>query len=281
MVNLPKPFHGFPIDKNENIVYKNVNMMLKSLKDQKVFLSADDHLQLALFLSNQAKSINWLKSWLPPDYDHKNIYALLSRLKRRQFISQTGRGQFQLSAIGRDRLFRLYPLLAGKPLDSGYFFTVILDFSGYTNTLKVRPSIGGYGNVFSKRRLELMKFLRKWGWGRLTRGIYLSGSKLAANALDEYLAAFRLTELVTRGMLAINENQKRLTDRIFNLSPRNSDWRLIIDRINEWERIGRREKGLRIIRKDFLMLLVTEPLLAADLLPENYWMEEAVKQIND
>ena len=266
-------------------------MMLKSLDNLKVFLSADDHLQLALFLSDQAKSIKWLKGWLPPDYDHKNIYALLTRLKRRQFISQTGRGQFQLSAIGRDRLFRLYPLLAGKPLDSGYFFTAIVDFgnngpasrqkkAGHMATLKVRPLIVGQVNVFFRRRMELMKVFRRWGWGRLTRGIYLSGSKLAANALDEYLAAFRLTELVTRGMLAINENQKRLADRIFNLSPRNSDWRLIIDRINEWERIGRREKGLRLIRKDFLMLLVTEPLLPDDLLPEPYWMEEAVKIIN-
>lgn len=256
-------------------------MMLKSLDNSKVFLSADDHLQLALFLSNQAKSIKWLKAWLPPDYDHKNIYALLTRLKRRQFISQTAKGQFQLSAIGRDRLFRFYPLLAVRPVDSGYFFTAILDFGGYTNTSKVRPWISGYGNVFYKRRLELMKFLRKWGWGRLTRGVYLSGGQLAANSLNQHLVSYRLTELVTQGVLAVNENQKKLAGRIFNLNSRNSDWRLIIDRISEWERIGRPEKGLRIIRKDFLMLLVTEPLLPADLLPENYWQTEAVSRINE
>lgn len=255
-------------------------MMLKSLDNSKVFLSADDHLQLGLFLNNQAKSIPWLKGWLPPEYDHKNIYALLTRLKRRQLISQTAKGQFQLSAIGRNRLFRLYPLLAVRPVDSGYFFTAILDFGGYTNTSKVRPSISGYGNIFSKRRLELMKFLRKWGWGRLTRGVYLSGSRLAADTLTEYLTAFRLTELVTRGMLAINENQKRLADRIFNLTSRNADWRLIIDRINEWERINEPERGLRLIRKDFLILLVTEPLLPAGLLPEPYWMVEATREIN-
>lgn len=254
-------------------------MMLKSLDNSKVFLSADDHLQLALFLLNQAKSIKWLKGWLPPDYDHKNIYALLTRLKRRQLISQTAKGQFQLSVIGRDRLFRLYPLLAvrprrksdmqvGRPIDSGYFFTAILDF-------------GGYGNIFSKKKLELMKFLHLWGWGRLTRGIYLSGSQLAANSLNQHLASSRLTELVTQGVLAVNENQKKLADRIYNLNSRNSDWRLIIDRINEWERIGRPDKGLRLIRKDFLILLVTEPLLPTDLLPENYWMEEAVKQMKE
>src|SRR3989338_4552668 len=122
-------------------------MMLKSLDNLKVFLSADDHLQLALFLSDQAKLIKWLKGWLPPEYDHKNIYSLLTRLKNRQLISQTGRGQFQLSAIGRDRLFRLYPLLAARPMPLGYLFTAILDFSGppvirskktgYMATLKV------------------------------------------------------------------------------------------------------------------------------------------------
>ncbi|MEK7110962.1 MAG: hypothetical protein AAB856_00050 [Patescibacteria group bacterium] len=256
-------------------------MMLKSLPKTKVFLSADDHLYLGLFLNNQAKSIPWLKGWLPPDYDHKNIYSLLTRLKHRQLISQTGGGLFQLSAIGRDRLFRLYPLLAVKPVDSGYFFTAILDFGGYTNISKVRPSISGYNNIFSKRRLELMKFLRKWGWGRLTRGIYLSGSQLAANSLNQHLASSRLTELVTQGVLAINENQKKLADRIFNLTSRNSDWRLIIDRINEWERIGSSVKGLRIIRKDFLKLLVTEPLLPEDLLPESYWQTEAISRINE
>lgn len=256
-------------------------MMLKSLDNSKVFLSADDHLQLALFLSDQAKSIKWLKGWLPPDYDHKNIYALLTRLKRRQLLYQTAKSQFQLSAIGRDRLFRLYPLLAVRPIDSGYFFTVILDFGGYINTLKVRPSIGGYGNIFYKRKLGLMKFLRRWGWGRLTRGVYLSGSRLAADTLTEYLTAFRLTELVTQGVLAINENQKRLADRIFNLTSRNADWRLIIDRLNEWQRIGEPEKGLRLIRKDFLILLVTEPLLPTDLLPENYWMKETVRQMTE
>lgn len=97
---------------------------------------------------------------------------------------------------------------------------------------------------------------------------------MAANSLNQHLASSRLTELVTRGMLAINENQKQLTNRMFNLSARNADWRLIIDRINEWERIGRSDKGLRIIRKDFLMLLVTEPLLPNDLLPGPYWMDE-------
>lgn len=126
-----------------------------------------------------------------------------------------------------------------------------------------------------------MKFLRKWGWGRLTRGVYLSGGQLAANSLNQHLVSYRLTELVTQGVLAVNENQKKLAGRIFNLNSRNSDWRLIIDRISEWERIGRPEKGLRIIRKDFLMLLVTEPLLPADLLPENYWQTEAVSRINE
>ena len=268
------------IDKNENKVYKNVNMMLKSLDNRKVFLSADDHLQLGLFLSDQSKSIKWLKGWLPPEYDHKNIYALLTRLKRRQFISQTGRGQFQLSAIGRDRLFRLYPLLANRPLDSGSFFTAILDFGGYTDTLKVRPSIGGYGNVFSKRKLELMKIFRRWGWGRLARGIYLTGSQIAAKTLKERLLELRLSEEVIQGRLAVDENQKNLAGKIFNLTARNSDWRLIIDRINEWERIGRRDKGLRLIRKDFLQLLVTEPGLAAELLPTDYWMEETVNKIS-
>ena len=242
-------------------------MMLKSLDNQKVFLSADDYLQLALFLSDQAKLIKWLKGWLPPEYDHKNIYSLLTRLKNRQLISQTGRGQFRLSAIGRDRLFRLYPLLADRPLDSGYFFTAILDF-------------GVYGNVFSKRKLELMKVFRRWGWGRLARGIYLTGSQIAAKTLKERLLELRLSEEVVQGKLAVDENQKNLADRIFNLTARNSDWRLIIDRINEWERIGRRDKGLRLIRKDFLILLVTEPGLAAELLPTDYWMEETVNKIS-
>jgi hypothetical protein len=255
-------------------------MMLKSLENWKVFLSADDHLQIALYLTNQPKPIQWLKDWLPPEYDHKNIYSLLTRLKNRQLVSQTGNGQFLLSAIGRERLFRIYPLLAARPLDSGYFYTAILDFGGYINTLKVRPSIGGYGGIFNKQRLELMKLLRHWGWGRLTRGIYLSGSQLAANALNQHLSSSRLTELITQGVLAVNENQKKLADRIFNLTARNSDWRLIIDRINEWERIGRRDKGLRMIRKDFLMLLVTEPLLPVDLLPETYWQTEASGAIN-
>lgn len=257
-------------------------MMLESLGKGQVFLSADDHLHLALFLSNQSKTIKWLKGWLPPDYDHKNIYSLLTRLRRRQLVSQTGRGQFRLSAIGRDRLFRLYPLLAarpqttrfawvqGRPAELGYFFTAIVDFGGY-----MAP------NVFLRRRMELVKVLQRWGWGRLTRGVYLSGSRPAAAALTKHLAAFRLTELVTLGMLAITENQNRLIDRMFNLSARNADWRLIIDRINEQERIGEPEKGLRLIRKDFLILLVTEPPVPRDLLPEPYWMEEAVGIISN
>ncbi|MDZ7587602.1 MAG: hypothetical protein U0946_07660 [Patescibacteria group bacterium] len=142
-------------------------------------------------------------------------------------------------------------------------------------TLKVRPSIGGYGSIFSKRRLELMKIFRRWGWGRLARGIYLTGSQTVAKILKERLLELRISEEVVQGKLAIDENQKNLIDRIFNLTARNSDWRLIIDRINEWERIGRRDRGLRLIRKDFLILLVTEPLLTKDLLPETYWMEEA------
>lgn len=255
-------------------------MMLKSLGNSKVFLSADDHLQLALFLLNQAKSIKWLKGWLPPDYDHKNIYALLTRLKHRQLISQTAKGQFQLSAIGRDRLFRLYPLLAGRPEPLGYWFTAVMDFGGVASG-QVKRDKRYKRNQGDKRGQMLARMLRRWGWGRLTRGVYLSGSRLAADTLTEYLTAFRLTELVTRGMLAINENQKRLADRIFNLTSRNADWRLIIDRINEWERINEPERGLRLIRKDFLILLVTEPLLPTDLLPENYWMEEAIRQMTE
>ncbi|MBI5356705.1 hypothetical protein HZB78_03775 [Candidatus Collierbacteria bacterium] len=254
-------------------------MMLKSLENLKVFLSADDHLQIALYLINQPKSILWLKGWLPPEYDHKNIYSLLTRLKNRQLVSQTGNGQFLLSAIGRNRLLKLYPLLAGRPLDMGYFYTAILDFGGYINILKVRPSIGGYGNVFSKRRLELMKLLWRWGWGRLARGIYLTGSQFAAKTLRERLLELRLSEEVIQGKLAVDENQKNRVDRVFNLTARNSDWRLIIDRINEWERIGEPEKGLRLIRKDFLMLMVTEPPLPNDLLPEPYWREEIITRM--
>lgn len=255
-------------------------MMLKSLDNQKVFLSGDDHLQLALFLSDQAKSIQWLKSWLPPDYDHKNIYALLTRLKRRQFISQTAKGQFQLSAIGRNRLFRLYPLLTARPQALGNWFTAVMDFGGVASG-QVKRDKRYKRNQVDKRGHILARMLRLWGWGRLTRGVYLSGSRLAADALTEYLTAFRLTELVTRGMLAINENQKRLADRIFNLTGRNADWRLIIDRLNEWQRIGEPEKGLRLIRKDFLALLITEPGLPLTLLPEPYWMVEAVEMVKN
>ena len=147
-------------------------------------------------------------------------------------------------------------------------------------TLKVRPSIGGWSNVFSSRKTELLKILKKWGWGRLARGVYLTGSQIAAKTLKERLLELRLSEEVVQGKLAVDENQKNTADRVFNLTARNSDWRLIIDRINEWERIGRRDKGLRLIRKDFLILLVTEPGLAAELLPTDYWMEEAVNKIS-
>jgi len=239
-------------------------------------LSADDHLQIALYLTNQPKSIKWLKSWLPPGYDHKNIYSLLTRLKTRQLISQSATGQFLLSAIGRNRLLKLCPLLSGRPMPLGYLFIAILDFNGPSPRIKKDKK-----NQEDKRVQILTKILRRWGWGRLARGIYLTGSQTAAKFLKERLLELRLSEKIIQGKLAVDENQKNTADRVFNLTARNSDWRLIIDRINEWERIGASEKGLRIIRKDFLILLVTEPSLPRDLLPESYWMEEATEMVKN
>lgn len=230
--------------------------MLKTSGNPTIHLGADERILLSLSLVNQSKNIPWLVEWLAPEYHQKNVYSVLSRLGKRNLIAPG----YRITPLGRSWIEYHYPLLPVAPTPPTAFHAVILDVSGVTG----------------RRRRLLFALLDRWRFGRLSRGVYLTPHDNAASAARIFISEYRLYGWVHLAMLIPDEHPRLLGNRVFQIEDRARAWRLILDRLVESERRAT-STARRHVRSDLLKLLVTDPKLPPSILPEHYWMEEAMK----
>lgn len=209
---------------------------------------------LEISSGGRAYPSNKLFVWTPVGYSRRKYRDILSRLSKTgqiQKVVTDGQVQLRLADSGRRRLLFRFPILnqAGKSWD-GFWRIVMFDIP------EVRHS----------RRDRLRRSLIKMGFGRLQDSAYIS-------AYDWDPALFGGGILLLEAKQKHLGNPKNMASKIWNLPRLAKDYQQVIDRLTT--RFGikdakKRDEFLRKTYQEYLQVLLLDPWLPKELLPDDW-----------
>lgn len=203
--------------------------------------------------------------WVPPQFRRNNFYKAVSDLLKTEDIEKrVEKGQVYLVLTGRGEkaVARRFPLikLAGARWD-GLFTQVVFDIE----------------EVAKHTRNSLRQRLLSWTFGRLQKSVYITPHDLAQD-IAEFIQVHRLAKKVKvfRSQLILGDPQK-LAEKVWKVSSLDRKYRRLL---NEWEQGkgltgGKRKKLVRKLKARLLELMITDPFLPEELLPDDWVGEKA------
>ena len=169
---------------------------------------------------------------------------------------------YRMSPKGQSRFYRNYPLarLRNEPWD-GKWRMVIYDLPCKQNNKR---------NYLRKKLIEL-------GFGCYQKSVYVTPLDVLAE-LQEYIENHHLTELVVvfEGNRIFGEDIKMLAERLWNLGEINEKYFELEGKLKSCELRGKLKDEYGQLWDEFSNLLLKDPFLPADFLPDN-WVGERVK----
>ena len=211
-----------------------------------------------------------LYGWVPPRYKRSNFYQSVSRLVRTGEIRKTVRGKevfLTLTNKGVKTLTRKFPLLkfAQRPWDR--IWTMV--------TFDVKE-------INRKWRNFLRKNLLTWTFGKMQRSVYITSHPIAED-VAEWLKAHHLEKVakVFRSKLILGD-EKKLAEKIWKLSLLNKRYQRLLVKWNKNQNVQgkKREKLIQKLKAKLLEIMVLDPFLPHELLPNNWVGEKARKIIS-
>ena len=182
-------------------------------------------------------------------------------------VVKDGEACFRITSQGKKHLVRLFPIY--KLADSGW--------DG-----KWRVVIFDIPEIDKKAREYLRWKLISWGFGMLQKSVYISPLNVLAD-LKEYLKTLNLygKVVVFEAKEVFTKDQRVVAKHVWQLDKLNERYLGIIDLIysktacNEKEWKQRRKE----IKKEFFEILIDDPILPKELLPEDWCGDTARKLI--
>lgn len=211
-----------------------------------------------------------LYGWVPPRYKRSNFYQSVSRLVKTGEIKKTikeGEVALVLTNRGVKTLKRKFPLLkfAQKTWDG--IWTMV------TSDIK---------EVERKKRNSLRKNLLTWTFGKLQRSVYITPHPIAED-VAEWLEAHHLEKVakVFRSKLILGD-EKKLAEKIWKLSLLNKRYKRLLIKWgkNQNAQGKKREKLIQKLKAKLLEIMVLDPFLPRELLPNDWVGEKARKTIS-
>ncbi len=207
--------------------------------------------------------------WTPVGYSKKKYRDLLGRLYREGYIQRVlieRQVHYRITGSGRRKLAGLYPILKmGSQKWDGFWRVVIFDV----------PE--------SKRRSRdaLRERLKKQGFAMLQSSVYISTYDYGKEFLD-FLQAKGLMgkALILESKQKHLGNPRDLANKVWRLEEINSEYREVIDRLSTRfgvKGIEKRKEFLKRVYQDYLKILIKDPFLPEELLPNEWLAGKALK----
>jgi len=206
--------------------------------------------------------------WVPPRFEKHHFYQAVKRMLRTgtiERIYKNRRPYLRVTSQGIKKIVRDFPLfeIAKRKWD-GKWTVIIFD---------IKESERWIRDAFREQLLSL-------GCGKLQRSVYITPHDITQE-LREMIALQGLIGMVRvfRAPLLFEENPKHLANRVWKLDKINARYQKMLD---EWEEAKRKklkrtkkERLVRELKAFYFDILVTDPILPKELLPEDWAGEKA------
>lgn len=212
---------------------------------------------------------------------YKQMYGFVPRRYRRSYFLKTisemlttdeiekvirdGKPYFRLTGRGKKKLRREFPILEMiKKKWDGYWRIVVFDVPEKKN--KVRK-------ILRNKLLEL-------GFGMMQWSVYISPHDILYD-LKEFLDASGLGRyvFVLEAKTLLTKDQKAFTDKIWKLSKLNRQYQRLL---KATERVKKEDQSrIKRLYSEYLDILIDDPILPRELLPENWAGEKARTKIRE
>lgn len=192
------------------------------------------------------------------------VWRFLKTGEVEKIIDRQGRVCLKLSAPGVERIERIFPLykLSSKPWD-GKWRIVVFDITEKEHRL----------------RDYLREKLVSLGFGRLQESVYVTPLDVLAD-LKEFLKEKDLygKAIVFEAKELFSLNPKIIAGYVWKLEKINNDYYELIERVEKTQ-IEVDKEEIKKIKEDFFNLLLKDPLLPREFLPEDWVGEKARKVV--
>lgn len=206
-------------------------------------------------------SLKQLYGWQPSGYKRGNFTKVVKRMLKTGYIEKiikSGKPYFRLTGKGRKVLIRDYPLFAlqRKKWD-GKWRLVIFDIKEWRKRRR---------DFFRRKLLEL-------GLGMIQKSVYLTPFDIALD-LQEFIEAIELKAEVY--VMEVNNilvgNAKKLAEDIWLLGELNKKYQRILKRLDDIKKMKSwyKEKALKKVKEKYLQVLIKDPCLPKELLPDDW-----------
>lgn len=182
-------------------------------------------------------------------------------------VIKNGEPYFRITSAGKRYLVRIFPL--HKLAESGW--------DG-----KWRVVIFDIPEIDKKTREYLRQKLISWGFGKLQKSVYISPLDVLAD-VKEYLRNLNLygKVVVFEAKEVFTKDQRAIAKYVWKLDELNMKYSRLIDKLyskgecdeEEWK--ARKKE----IKKEFFEILLADPILPKELLPEDWCGDTARKLI--
>ena len=225
-----------------------------------------------------SKSYENMYGWVPRRYKRNNFMHLVWRNIKTGYIEkieQNGEIYIRLTAQGNKRIVRDFPLL-------------LLQRRRWDK--KWRIVIFDIQEINRGARDGLRKKLRELGFGMLQESVFISPHDIIKD-LSEFIDNWGLSEAVYtfEGSNLLVGDTETLVNRVWNLDALNEKYREIVDKIenshltnargsvNMLNDSGKESTGelVKELREKYLEVLIQDPFLPKDLLPQDWAGEKA------
>lgn len=210
-----------------------------------------------------------LSGWVPYRYKRSNFNAVVRRMLRVGYIEKIvkrGEVYIRLTSGGKKKLVRDFPIFAFRKKKWDGICTLF---------------------IFDIRELDKIKRdnFRRWiysiGAGQVQKSAYLLPYDLAIE-LSEAIENFGLEDEVEIFLTTLDfvKDKKAFAYRVWKLDKLEEEYFEVLEKIEVLENLKdkQRERVLKKVRGDYLRVLLKDPLLPNELLPEE-WAGDKLRKL--
>lgn len=206
---------------------------------------------------------------LPPDYSVTNFTGAVSRMLKTGHIDKIikeGEPYLRLTGLGKKALTRDFPLLLLREKKWDRLWRIVF----YDVNEKQRST-----------RLALQQKLENLGFGRLQKSVYISPLPICED-LREFLENRGLSDFVFVGICRklFAGDEKRLAARVWELGKLNEKYGEVLYDMDDFL-AGRGEMNLSQLYNNFEQILLDDPFLPKELLPDWWLGGKAIRQMKE
>ncbi|MBI3070024.1 MAG: CRISPR-associated endonuclease Cas2 [Candidatus Levybacteria bacterium] len=221
-------------------------------------------------LSIFSKSYENMYGFVPRRFRRNNFTHLVWRSLKTGYIEKiikNNKAYFRLTSVGKERIKRDFPLfILQKEKWDGKWRVVVFDIEETNRNAR---------DIFREKLKEL-------GFGMLQKSVFITPHDVLVDfyefvvyqGLFDQVYAMEVSQVIAGDV-------KRLADKVWHLGALNSRYEKIIEQITKKDLSKSHDRGKQLnkVMQEYLEILLQDPFLPKELLPEDWRREEAERLI--